>query len=55
MVHVKQYARNEMNDGDCVLVKCDGIWKGRKVHPENTILLGFTLGKEAYRMEKSCK
>ena len=48
MVHVKQYARNEMNDG---IVKGRARWKTKTI-PENTNYWDLPWEKEAYRMEK---
>ena len=47
MVHVKQYARNEMNDG---IVK--GKEGGRNNTSEDTNYWDLPWEKEAYRMEK---
>ena len=49
MVHQKQYARKEMNDGD--VQSGSAVWKGRKVNP-NTDYYNLPWEKEAYRMEK---
>ena len=48
MVHVKQYARNEMNDG---IVKGRARWKSKMI-PEDTNYWDLPWEKEAYRMEK---
>ena len=48
MVHVKQYARNEMNDG---IVKGRARWKTKFI-PEDTNYWDLPWEKEAYRMEK---
>ena len=48
MVHVKQYARNEMNDG---IVKGRARWKNQYI-PEDTNYWDLPWEKEAYRMEK---
>ena len=48
MVHVKQYARNEMNDG---IVKGRARWKTKTI-PEDTNYWDLPWEKEAYRMEK---
>ena len=48
MVHLKQYARNEMNDGD--VQTGSAVWKCRKVNP-NTDYYNLPWEKEAYRME----
>ena len=48
MVHVKQYARNEMNDG---IIKGRARWKNRYI-PEDTNYWDLPWEKEAYRMEK---
>ena len=48
MVHVKQYARNEMNDG---IVKGHARWKSKMI-PEDTNYWDLPWEKEAYRMEK---
>ena len=47
MVHVKQYARNEMNDG---IVNGVAKWKTKTI-PENTNYWDLPWEKEAYRME----
>ena len=49
MVHVKQYARNQMTD-ECVQYGY-ATWKGRKVNPK-TAYYDLPWEKEAYRMEK---
>lgn len=48
MVHVKQYARSEMNDG---IVKGRARWKTKFI-PEDTNYWDLPWEKEAYRMEK---
>ena len=48
MVHVKQYARNEMNDG---IVKGRAKWKSQFIK-EDTNYWDLPWEKEAYRMEK---
>ena len=48
MVHVKQYARNEMNDG---IVKGRAKWKNQFIK-EDTNYWDLPWEKEAYRMEK---
>ena len=48
MVHVKQYARNEMNDG---IVKGRAKWKTKFI-AEDTNYWDLPWEKEAYRMEK---
>ena len=48
MVHVKQYARNEMNDG---IIKGRARWKNRYI-PEDTNYWDLPWEKAAYRMEK---
>ena len=48
MVHVKQYARNEMNDG---IVKGKARWK-KQYSAEDTNYWDLPWEKEAYRMEK---
>ena len=48
MVHVKQYARNEMNDG---IVKGRARWKTKFI-AEDTNYWDLPWEKEAYRMEK---
>ena len=48
MVHVKQYARNEMNDG---IVKGRAKWKNKFIK-EDTNYWDLPWEKEAYRMEK---
>ena len=48
MVHVKQYARNEMNDG---IVKGRARWKTKYINMD-TNYWDLPWEKEAYRMEK---
>ena len=48
MVHVKQYARNEMTD-ECVQYGY-ATWKGRKVNPKTTYY-NLPWEKEAYRLQ----
>ena len=48
MVHVKQYARNEMNDG---IVKGRARWKSKYIKMD-TNYWDLPWEKEAYRMEK---
>ena len=48
MVHVKQYARNEMTD-ECVQYG-HATWKGRKVNPKTTYY-DLPWEKEAYRLQ----
>ena len=48
MVHLKQYARNEMNDG---IVKGKARWKKQYI-AEDTNYWDLPWEKEAYRMEK---
>ena len=48
MVHVKQYARNEMNDG---IVKGRARWKTKYIKMD-TNYWDLPWEKEAYRMEK---
>ena len=48
MVHVKQYARNEMTD-ECVQYGA-ATWKGRKVNPKTTYY-DLPWEKEAYRLQ----
>lgn len=48
MVHVKQYARNEMTD-ECVEFGA-ATWKGRKVNPK-TAYYDLPWEKEAYRLQ----
>ena len=48
MVHVKQYARNEMNDG---IVKGKARWKKQFI-AEDTNYWDLPWEKDAYRMEK---
>lgn len=48
MVHVKQYARNEMTD-ECVDFGA-ATWKGRKVNPKTTYY-DLPWEKEAYRLQ----
>ena len=48
MVHVKQYARKEMNDG---IVNGVAKWKTKTI-PEDTNYWDLPWEKEAYRMEK---
>ena len=50
MVHVKQYARNEMTD-QCVQYGA-ATWKGRKVNPKTTYY-DLPWEKEAYRLQDS--
>ena len=50
MVHVKQYARNEMTD-ECVQYGA-ATWKGRKVNPKTTYY-DLPWEKEAYKMQDS--
>ena len=49
LVHVKQYARNEMNDGD--VQTGSAVWKGRKVNP-NTDYYNLPWEKEAYHLQE---
>ena len=44
MIHVKQYARNEINGIDL-------CWKGRNI-PKDTDYWNFPWEKEAYRLQK---
>jgi hypothetical protein len=48
MVHVKQYARNEMTD-ECVQYGA-ATWKGRKVNPKTTYY-DLPWEKEAYKLQ----
>ena len=48
MVHVKQYARNEMTD-ECVQ-NGNATWKGRKVNPK-TVYYKLPWEKEAYKLQ----
>ena len=48
LIHVKQYARNEMTD-DLVENGC-AVWRGRKVNP-NTKYYDLPWEKEAYRLQ----
>ena len=50
MVHVKQYARNEMTD-ECVQYGY-ATWKGRKVNPK-TVYYDLPWEKEAYKLQDS--
>lgn len=48
MVHVKQYARNEMTDE--LIESGHAVWKGRKIHPK-TGYYDLPWEKEAYKMQ----
>ena len=48
MVHVKQYARNEMTDE--LVESGHAVWKGRKIHP-NTGYYQLPWEKEAYKLQ----
>ena len=50
MVHVKQYARNQMTD-ECVQYGY-ATWKGRKVNPK-TAYYDLPWEKEAYKLQDS--
>jgi len=48
MIHVKQYARKEMNDN--LVENGQSVWRGRKVNP-NTKYYDLPWEKEAYRLQ----
>ena len=48
MVHVKQYARNEMTDE--LIESGHAVWKGRKIHPK-TGYYDLPWEKEAYKLQ----